>query len=105
MVLGMFMVHLERTLTPELEKFTKPWKRYVDDTITYIKIDFITNVIDILNKFHQNIKLTYEVEHNGKISFLDVLVMRCNEKLETIVFRKETNNEIVLHWKPFAPLT
>ena len=82
---------------PELEKFMKPWKRYVDDTITYIKPDFIKNVIDILNKFYQNVKFTYEVEHNGKISFLDVLLMRCNGKLETTVFRKETNNNIYLH--------
>ena len=66
----------------------KPWKRYVDDTFIYIKPDFITNVIDILNKFHQNIKFTYEAEHNGMISYLDVLLMRCNRKLETNVFRK-----------------
>ena len=82
---GIFMVHLERTLLPELEKFMKPWKRQVDDTITYIKPDFITDVIDILNKFHQNIKFTNEVKHNGKISFLDVLLMRFNGKLETFV--------------------
>ena len=58
--------------------------RYID-TITYIKPDFITDVIDILNKFHQNIKFTNEVKHNGKISFLDVLLMRFNGKLETFV--------------------
>ena len=52
----------------------KPCKRYVDDTITYIKLDFITNNINILNKFHQNIKFTYEVQHNGKIPFLAVLM-------------------------------
>ena len=102
---GIFMVHLERTLMPELEKFMKPWKKYVDDTITYIKPDFITSVIDILNEFHQNVKFTYEIEHNGKISFLDVLLMRCNGKLETTVFRKETNNGIYLHWRSFAPMT
>ena len=65
--------NLERTLMPELEKFMKPWERYLDDIITYIKPDFITKVIDILNTFHQNIKSTYEVEHTRKISFLDVL--------------------------------
>ena len=102
---GIFMVHLERTLIPGLEKFMKPWKRYVDDTITYIKPDFITDDISILNKFHQNIKFTYEVEDNGKISFLDVLLMRCNETLETTVFCKETNNDIYLHWRSFAPMT
>ena len=96
-VAGICMVHLERTFMPELQKFMKLWKRYVDDTITYIKPHFIANVIDILNKFHQNIKFTFEVKHNGKISFLDVLLMRCNGKLETTVFRKETNNDIYLH--------
>ena len=69
---GVFMVNLERTLLPKLEKFMKTWKRFVDDIIIYIKPDFITDVIDILNKFHENIKFTYEVEHNGKISFLDI---------------------------------
>ena len=44
---GIFMVHLERTLMRELEKFMKPSKRYVDDSITYIKPDIITNVIDM----------------------------------------------------------
>ena len=48
-----FMVHLQRILTPELEKFIKPWARYLDDNISYIKPDFITSVIDILNKFYQ----------------------------------------------------
>ena len=58
-----------------------------------------------MNKFHQNIKFTYEVEHNGKISFLDVLLMRCNGKLETTIFCKETYNDIYLHWRSFAPMT
>ena len=102
---GTFMVHLERTFMPELEKFMKPWKRYVDDIITYIKPDFITNVVDILNEFHQNIKFTYEVEHKGTISFLDVLLIRCDGKLKTTVFRKEPNNDIYLHWRFFAPIT
>lgn len=102
---GIFMVHLERTLMPKLEKFIKPWKRYVDDTITYIKPGSINVVINILNNFHQNIKFTYELEKDGKISFLDVLLSRFDDKIETTVFRKETNNDIYLHWKSFAPIT
>ena len=73
--------------------------------ITYNKPDFITDVIGILNKFHKNMKFTYEVEHNGKTSFLDVLLMRIHGKLETTFFRKETNNVIVKHWRSFAPMT
>ena len=33
---GIFMTHSERTFMLELEKCMKPWKRYVDDNITYI---------------------------------------------------------------------
>ena len=53
----------------------KPSKRYGNDTITYINSDFITGIIDILSKFHRNIKLTFKEEHYGEISFLDVLLM------------------------------
>ena len=54
---------------PELQKFMKPWKRYIDGIITYIKPFIIADVIDILNKFYENIK----------------------------IFRKETNSDIYLH--------
>ena len=51
------------------------------------------------------IKFPYEVEHNGKILILDILLMRYNRKLETPAFRKETNNAIYLHWRSFVPVT
>ena len=38
----------------------------------------------------------------GKMSFLHVLLMRSNEKLESIVFYKETNNDIYLHCEVFC---
>ena len=50
-----------------------------------------------LNKFYENIKFTYEAQHNVKISFLDLLLTRNDGKLEMIVFRKETNKDIYLH--------
>ena len=58
-----------------IREITKPLKRYVDDTITYIKPDLVTNIIDILNRFHQKIKSAYEVEYIDKISFLDVFII------------------------------
>ena len=57
------------------------------------------DVIKALNKFYENIKFTYWVEYNDLISFLDVLLMRSNEKLEATVFHNETNNNIYLHWR------
>ena len=60
-----FLAHLERALMPEVEKCMKPLKKYVDDTITYIKLEFITDVINILNKFRENISFKYEIKSVG----------------------------------------
>ena len=72
-----FMIYfLEQTLMPKLENLIKPWKRYIDNTITYITPDSLMDIINILNKFYENIKFTYKKEHDSKISSSDVLVMR-----------------------------
>ena len=61
------------------------------------------DVIDILNLnlhfefiFDFTFKFTYEVEHNSKISLLDILLMTSNRELETTVFCKENNNHIYI---------
>ena len=100
-----FMVHIERTLIPTLTEHMKPWKRYVDDTVSIIKETSIANVLTVLKNFHKNIEFTYEVEGNGKIKFLDVLIIRNNNTLKTTVCRKKTHNRVYLHWKSFAPPT
>ena len=51
-------------------------KRYVDDAISYIKDESIEHVLSTLNGYHDNIELTYEIENDGKLPFLDVLVIR-----------------------------
>ena len=82
-----------------------PWKRYVDDTIVVIKLSSIEHVMSILNCFHQNIEFTYELEQNGKINFLDVMLIRTNDTLQTTIYRKSTLNGVYLHWNCFAPTT
>ena len=39
------------------------------------------------------------------ISFLDVLIMRKNNTIETTVYRKQNYNDIYLHWESFMPDT
>ena len=102
-IAGIFMVELERTLLPRLTEYMTPWKRYVDDTTATIKLTSIDHVLMILNTFPKNIKFTYELEINNKISFLDVLLIRKNDTLETTVYRKSTNNGVYLHWNSYAP--
>ena len=100
---NIFMVELERLVTPTLMDKMKCWTRYVDDTLCYIKTDSIDYVLKILNGFHKNTQFTYEVERDSKISFLNVLVIRdSNNKITTTVYRKSTNNDIYLNWDSFA---
>ena len=60
------------------------------------KIDY---VMKKLNTYHQQIQFTYELEKYQHISFLDVSIRRLtNEKLETIIFRKEKNTDVYMNW-------
>ena len=42
---GIFVVELERTIWPALREHMSPWKRYVDDTISYIKEEPVEHVL------------------------------------------------------------
>ena len=86
-IAGIFMVELEKTILPTLKDHMSPWKRYVDDTFSYIKQESIEFVLSKINSFHDNIKFTYETEKDGKIPFLDVLIIRKSSEIETTVFR------------------
>ena len=80
------------------------WRRYVDDTLSFVKNDQVENVLKMLNSFHSSINFTYEIENNSKISFLDVKIHRQhNGNFLTSVFRKPTNTDLYMHWKSFAP--
>ena len=102
-IAGIFMVELEKTPLLNLTEYMTPWKRYVKDTIATIKLTSIDHVLIILNTFNKNIKFTYELEINKKISFLNVLLIRKNGTLETTIYIKCTNNGVYLHWDSFAP--
>ena len=91
---GIFMVELERAKFPTLREHMSPWKRYLDHTIYRIKEESIENV---LSKLKGNIKLTYEIQNDGTLSFLDVLVIHKDHEVETTVYRKNTNNDIYFH--------
>ena len=90
---AIFMVELERTILPTLREHMRPWKRCVDDTISYIKEESIEHVLSKLNGYHDNIEFTYEIENDSKLPFLDVLVIRKDYEVETTVYRKSTNND------------
>ena len=95
------MCSLEESIVPTL----KDWKRYIDDTHAYIKPSKIDYLMKKLNTYHEQIQFTYELEKYQRISFIDVSIRRLtNGKLETTVFRKETNTDVYMNWNSHAPM-
>ena len=100
---NIFMVELEQNIIPTLSKDISLWKRYVDDTICFVNSNRISHVLESLNSFHSNIKFTVEIEKGNKIAFLDILLIRYKDLINTTVYRKKTNTDLYINWKSFSP--
>ena len=46
-----FMIELEKAILSGLTEYIKYWKRYVDDTISFVKLGTINYIITKLNCF------------------------------------------------------
>ena len=90
-LINIFMVELEGTIIPSLSNKIKLWKRYVDDTIAFVKTDEIMNVLSSLNSHYSNIQFTMEIEQSNQIPFLDVLLIRNVERVSTTLYCYVTN--------------
>jgi len=94
----LFMSNLE----PKLSRFStnKPltWIRYVDDIFCiFNKQQNVKEFLKRINKWHPNIKFTIEDEHDEKLAFLDVLLIRNNNNnYDTMIYRKPTNTNLYM---------
>jgi hypothetical protein len=73
---------MEFVTEPAIKKLPFPipfFKRYVDDCVTIVPQDMVETTIDVLNSINENIKFTVEVEENGKIPFLDMMLIIGND--------------------------
>ena len=48
---NIFMVDLEKILIPKLDKEVKLWRRFVDDTICFAKMDLLNYILLTINSF------------------------------------------------------
>ena len=79
------------------------WLRYVDDTFTAVHKDGIDDFHEHLNIQNADIQFIKEIEENGKIPFLDCLVTRDNNKLQTTIYRKPTHTDRLLDQYSYNP--
>lgn len=68
-------------------------KLYVDDTLLLIPKDKIDEAFRCFNSINDKIKFTMEVEIEGRLPFLDLVVIREEERLITDWYVKETITE------------
>jgi hypothetical protein len=99
-VANFYMEHFEQQAISSTTRKSTWWYRYVDDTFVVWPhgkkelYDFLQH----LNNIHPNIKFTTEVEQDGSLAFLDVLVSRrLDGSLGHSVHRKQTHAERYLH--------
>jgi hypothetical protein len=65
-------------------------KTYVDDIFCIMEKHKIQETLNTLNSQHDSIKFTYETEVNRVLPFLDLEIIRNNNKLEFGIYRKPT---------------
>ena len=77
------MQNIEEQVLASYKRTIPLWLRYVDDTFTTLHKDEIDDFHEHLNRQNAHIQFTKEIEDNGKIPFLDCLVIRDSNRLQT----------------------
>ena len=104
-VANFFLAYLEVEKLFKIKKSFHPkfYARYVDDVycVFQSRIDF-QEFFNVLNSLHPNITFTVEVGTN-KLPFLDVEVELLNNQINTWVYRKSTNTNVIMNFHDIAP--
>ena len=60
-----FVIELEKSPVPELISYIKYWKRYVNYTLCFTKMEYVKYILCVLNDFDNNIEFTFHEENDG----------------------------------------
>ncbi|CAF4590122.1 unnamed protein product, partial [Didymodactylos carnosus] len=106
-----YMSHFEEVNMPQLIiNGVHLWKRYVDDTFTFVENNnCVQKILHVLNSYHPNIQFTVETEQNNTLSFLDVKIIRIRTTItpsyQTTVYRKPTYSGLMTKSDSFVPFS
>ncbi|XP_072018360.1 uncharacterized protein [Amphiura filiformis] len=103
------MEHLEEAAIATAPMNCKPklWKRYVDDILEVVNKDAVLPLTNHLNEIDDtnSIKFTFEEEKDGKIPFLDTLIVKREDgTVKLLVYRKATHTDQYLNFASHHPL-
>ena len=81
----------------------KIFARYMDDIIMNIKRNRIEMKLQQINNLHPNLKFTCEREVDGKIPFLDMLIINYQGNLSSTWYNKPTDTGLIMNFHALAP--
>lgn len=76
---------------------------FVDDTLLAVPSDMVQYILDLFNSIHASLQFTIEVEQNGRIPFLDLLVIREDNQIVTDIYKKPTSSNRILNYHSQHP--
>jgi len=100
-----FMEDFERRVLQKTRVMVSIYKRYADDVFTKTQKDQVLTLLKAMNKEHPNIKMTHETESDGKIGYLDVMVIQDEDRVQTTVHRKPCHSNQYLHFTSNHPMS
>ena len=107
-IANIFLCHWEEIWIKKCPKQFKPeyYNRYMDDTfLLFTSENHVKKLFRYINSRHKSMSFTYEVEAEGKLAFLDVLVTRIGNAFCTSLYRKPTFSGLYSHYKSYLPDT
>ena len=97
---NLYMEYFETEIITRIKPKNMIWLRYVDDIFTYWddRWGSFESFFNKLNNLAPSIKFKTEWETEGKLPFLDVLIIRDNNKYNFTVYRKPTFSASYIHF-------
>ena len=97
-----FMCNIKEQLTNQ-NKMTAFYNRYVDDTLRKMRdISSASEVLSKLNEIHPSVSFTMELEDNGKLSFIGMVIIRKGPRLDTKIYVIPTTTAPLLYYQSHA---
>ena len=93
-VANLYMEHFKRISLDTAMVKPRIWKLYVDDTLCIVRKGEVEKLLDHLKSVRPSIQFTVELEKDGLLPFLDILIKRKSDgSLDITVYRKPTHTD------------
>ena len=107
MFTNIFMGHIEKKLSRQIDVSSNCYFRFVNDTfIVANNMTDVTRLLNVFNSAHLNLSFTVEIERDCSLSFLDVQVHRRQDGSAAFsIFRKKTWTGVYTSFHSYVPLS